>query len=64
MGRITEKDKKGLQQLVIDCGILGLTEQESLEYIQKRCGIEINPEKCEIAKARIAKEMQGRKEGE
>lgn len=42
MGRITEKDRKGLQQLVRDCEILGLTEQESLEYIQKRFGKEIS----------------------
>ena len=42
MGRITEKDKKGLQQLVKDCEILGLTEQESLEYIQKRFGKKIS----------------------
>ena len=42
MGRITEKDKKALQQLVRDCEILGLTEQESLEYIQNRFGREIS----------------------
>jgi hypothetical protein len=42
VGRITEKDKKALQQLVRDCEILGLSEQESLEYIQKRFGKEIS----------------------
>jgi hypothetical protein len=42
LGRITEKDKKGLQQLVRDSEILGLTEQESLEYIQKRFGKQIS----------------------
>jgi hypothetical protein len=42
LGRITEKDKKALQQLVRDCEILGLTEQESLDYIQKRFGREIS----------------------
>jgi len=42
LGRITEKDKKALQQLVRDCEILGLTEQESLEYIQNRFGREIS----------------------
>jgi hypothetical protein len=42
LGRITEKDKKGLQQLVRDCEVIGLNEQESLEYIQKRFGKEIS----------------------
>jgi hypothetical protein len=42
LGRITEKDKKAMQQLVRDCDILGLNEQESLEYIQKRFGREIS----------------------
>lgn len=31
-----------MQQLVRDCEILGLTEQESLQYIQKRFGKEIS----------------------
>jgi hypothetical protein len=42
LGRIIEKDKKALQQLVRDCEILGLTEQESLEYILNRFGREIS----------------------
>jgi hypothetical protein len=42
VGKITEKDKKGLQQLVRDCDIIGLTEVESLEYIEKRFGKKIS----------------------
>ena len=58
MGRITEKDKKGLQQLVRDCEILGLTEQESLEYIQKRFGREISRSNYYSIKSNLKKNVE------
>lgn len=42
MGRITKKDKTGLQQLVQDCELLGLNEAEALEYIKQRFGKDIS----------------------
>jgi len=42
----------------------GTTGIAAIRNNRKFIGIEINPEKFEIAKARIAKEMQGRKEEE
>lgn len=42
----------------------GTTGIAAIRNNRKFIGIEINPEKFEIAKARIAKEMQGRKEVE
>ena len=42
MGRITNKDKTGLQQLVRDCELLGLNEEEALEYVKERFGKEIS----------------------
>ena len=42
----------------------GMTGIAAIRNNRKFIGIEINPEKFEIAKARIAKEMQGRKEEE
>lgn len=42
----------------------GMTGIAAIRNNRKFIGIEINSEKFEIAKARIAKEMQGRKEEE
>lgn len=58
MGRITEKDKKAMQQLVRDCEILGLTEQESLEYIQKRFGKKISRSNYYSIKSNLKKNEQ------
>ena len=38
MGMVTARDKKILSQLVQDCLLYGLNEQESLEYVEKRSG--------------------------
>jgi hypothetical protein len=38
MGMVSEKDRKMMDQLVRDCVLFGLNEQESLEYIERRSG--------------------------
>jgi hypothetical protein len=38
MGMVSDRDRKLFEQLVQDCVLYGLNEQESLEYVEKRSG--------------------------
>ena len=42
VGRVSSRDKQVINQLIIDCSIYNLNENESLEYIRQRLGKEIS----------------------
>ena len=59
MGRVSKRDQKMFTQLIKDCVLYGLNENESIAYIEKRTGgRKISRSKLYVMKKKISKDQE------